>query len=142
MPGVSPWGSRCLDLRMGAPIGQGNNTPEEILTNIGDIAISQHWVHTPAGSYPIRGTVWTVADMSHETERMSPVGIILAIVFIWLCFLSLIFLLIKERTVTGNFQVTLQGNGFHHSTLIPANRASMVQIQQQVNYARTLAALA
>jgi hypothetical protein len=54
----------------------------------------------------------------------------------------LLFLLIKERTVEGNYQVTVQGNGFHYSTLIPASQATMMGIHQQVNYARSLAATA
>jgi hypothetical protein len=116
--------------------------PEYWLATIGDISISQHWVSTPAGVYPIRDTVWTVADMSHWQERMSPVGIILTIVFIWFCFLGLLFLLMKERTVSGYIQVSVQGSGFHHSTLIPAAQQTMAGVQQMVNYARALAAAA
>lgn len=116
--------------------------PEPVLTTIGDIAVTQHWIYTPAGAYSIRDTTWTVADMSHIQERMSPVGIILAILFAWVCFLGLFFLLMKERSITGYIQVTVQGNGFHHSTLIPAITQSMIGVQQAVNYARSLAAVA
>ncbi len=114
--------------------------PEQWLAAIGDIAISQHWVATPSGTFPIRGTVWTVTDMSHYQERISPVGIVLAILFIWLCFLSLLFLLMKERTLTGYIQVTVQGSGFSHSTLI--HPGGLPIVTQQVNYARALAAAA
>lgn len=109
---------------------------------IGDISITQHWLVTPAGTHPIRGTTWAVADMSHVQERMSPVGIILAILFIWLCLLGLLFLLMKERTYSGYIQVTVQGDGFHYSTLVAAHAGSMINVQQQVNYARSLAAMA
>jgi hypothetical protein len=114
--------------------------PEQWLQTIGDILISQHWVSTPSGSFPIRGTVWTVTDMSHYQEHIAPVGIVLAILFIWLCFLSLLFLLMKERRLVGYTQVTVQGSGFYHSTLIPAG--GLMVVTQQVNYARALAAAA
>jgi hypothetical protein len=127
---------------MGEPVQRGDGQPEQVLATIGDIAITQHWLLTPAGTFPIRGTVWTVTDMSHWQERMAPLGIILAILFIWLCFLSLFFLLMKERTVTGYIQVSVQGNGFHHSTLIPATQHSIPSAQQMVNYSRSLAAVA
>lgn len=45
-------------------------------------------------------------DMSHLQERMSPVGIILCLLFIWVCFIGLLFLLMKEQTVSGHDQVT------------------------------------
>jgi hypothetical protein len=127
---------------MNQPVQHSGGQPEEALTAMGDIVVSQHWVSTPTGVYPIRGTIWTVADMSHWQERMSPAGIILCILFIWACFLSLFFLLMKERSVDGYIQVTVQGNGFHYSTLIPARLEPMAGVQQRVNYARGLAAAA
>jgi hypothetical protein len=59
---------------MSEPVNLGVGQPEPLLATIGDIGVSQHWVITPAGSYPIRGSVWTVSDMSHWEESMSPVG--------------------------------------------------------------------
>lgn len=109
---------------------------------IGDIAVSQHWVSTPSGTHPIRGSVWTITDTTHYQERMSPVGIVLAILFIWVCFLSLFFLLMKERTTSGYILVTVQGDGFYHSTMLPGGGAQPMIVTQQVNYARSLAAAA
>ena len=81
--------------------------------------------------------------MSHWQERVSPAGVVLCLIFIWFCLLRLLFLLIKERTISGYIQVTVQGNGFHHSTLIPATSPdSVVSVNQMVNYARSLAAAA
>ena len=46
-------------------------------------------------------------------------------------------------TMSGYIQVTVQGSGFHHSTLIPAvNPQSLWHVNQIVNFARTLAAAA
>ena len=81
--------------------------------------------------------------MSHWEESMSPVGVILCIIFIWLCLLGLLFLLMKDRRITGYIQVTVQGNGFHYSAMVPAvNSGSAWAVTQSVNYARSLAAVA
>jgi hypothetical protein len=86
-------------------------------------------VITPNGSYPIRGSVWTVTDMSYYQESISTAGIVLAILFVWFCLLGLLFLLMKERRMVGYVQVTVQGNGFHNSTMIPPSSTSFSPIQ-------------
>jgi hypothetical protein len=128
---------------VGELIDYQDGQPEQWLATIGDIAISQHWVLTPTGTHPIRGSVWTVTDMSHYQEGVSTTGVILAIIFVWFCLLGLLFLLMKERKLTGYTQVTVQGSGFYHSTLIPAGGPQpLMVVTQQVNYARSLAAAA
>ena len=128
---------------MGEPVPVGSGQPDAYVATIGDINISRYWVSTPSGQYPIRGTTWAVADMTHWREGVSPAGVVLCIIFIWFCLLGLLFLLLKDRTITGYVQVTVQGNGFHHSTLIPAVTGQTVwQVNQSVNYARSLAAAA
>jgi hypothetical protein len=117
--------------------------PEPLLATIGDIAISQHWVQTPSGPHPIRGSVWTMTDMSRTEETISTAGIVLAVVFVWFCLLGLLFLLMKDHRTVGYVQITVQGNGFHHSTMIPAATPQTIfSVHQTVNYARSLAAAA
>ena len=50
----------------------------------------------------------------------------------------------KERKFGGYIQVTVQGSGFYHSTLIRQSGRCRVMTctNQQVNYARSLAAAA
>ncbi|BBY37622.1 hypothetical protein MMAN_17560 [Mycobacterium mantenii] len=87
--------------------------------------------------------MWTVADMSHYSESISTAGVVLCIIFVWFCLLGLLFLLMKDRRYVGYIQVTVQGSGFFHSTLLPAGGPqTMIGVTQQVNYARTLAAAA
>ncbi|WP_017583536.1 hypothetical protein [Nocardiopsis valliformis] len=115
---------------------------EPTLDTIGDIAITQNTVITPSGRFPIKGTVWTMSDMS-RTERTTPTwAIIVAIlVFWWTCLLGLLFLLVKETKTTGHVQVTVQGGGHYHATQIMVNNPAYVHhLSQQVNYARSLAA--
>jgi hypothetical protein len=124
-------------------VDYGGSQPEPLLATIGDITVTQHWIYTPSGAHSIKGSVWTVADMTHWQERISPGGVVLCLVFVWFCLLGLLFLLMKDRTVSGYVQVTVQGNGFHHSTMIPAvGPQTIMSVHQMVNYARSLAALA
>lgn len=126
---------------MGAPAFYSTGEPEPILGTIGDISFTQHWVITPTGPHPINGSVWTVQDMSFWQESISTVGVILCIIFIWLCLLGLLFLLMKDRKLGGYIQVTVQGKGFHHQALIPARRVdTFMRVNQLVNYARSLSA--
>ncbi|MBB4933329.1 hypothetical protein F4561_004149 [Lipingzhangella halophila] len=113
------------------------------LTMIGDIAVYQHEVVTPAGRFPIKGTTWTATDMSQVHETLPTYAVVLTIVFVWFCLLGLLFLLMKERSVQGYVQVTVHGSGMFHSTMVPAHSAATFpQVMQQVNYARSLAAMA
>ncbi|SDU84675.1 hypothetical protein [Gordonia westfalica] len=125
--------------------GRAAPVPEQPLVVIGDITCTQNLVITPSGTCPIAGTQWVVTDMSVSTERMSQTGLVLAIVgFFMVCFLSLLFLLMKERRTTGYIQVTVRGaGGFMHVTNIPAyTPVTMGDVSGRVNYARTLAAMA
>lgn len=82
--------------------------------------------------------------MSRQEEKISTVGIILAVVGLFLiCVLSLLFLLIKDKRTTGYIQVTVHGEGFQYATMIPAlSPATLAQVTQQVNWARSVAAAA
>jgi hypothetical protein len=81
--------------------------------------------------------------MSYWHDRIHPAGVVLAILFIWVCLLGLLFLLWRDRKMVGYIQVTVQGSGFYHSTMIPALGAgSMMVVTQEVNYARAQAAAA
>ncbi|WP_433700198.1 hypothetical protein [Nocardiopsis sp. CA-288880] len=124
------------------PMGQQPPPGSEVpLGTIGEIAFSQNTVITPIGRFPIRGTVWTVNDMS-RTERTTPAwAVVVAIlVFWWTCLLGLLFLLVKEQKTTGHVQVSVQGHDKHYTTSILVTHPAVVgQIHQQVNYARNLA---
>lgn len=127
-----------------APPGYGAQPPggEVPLLTIGDIAITPSTVITPAGRLPVRGSTWTMTDMSRTEEKTPAWAIIAAIlIFWWTCLLGLLFLLVKERQTSGYIQVTVQGGGVFHSTMVPAHSpATSAQVMQQVNYVRNLSA--
>ena len=72
-------------------------------------------------------------------------GLVLALVgFFLICFLSLLFLLMKERRTTGFIQVRVRGaGGAMHVTNIPATSPwTMSDVSGRVYYARELATVA
>jgi hypothetical protein len=122
----------------GAPQQQG---PGATLMTIGDIAITETGVMTPAGLLPLRGAIWTVSDMSRSQSKTPTYAIVLAVIFAFACLLGLFFLLIKEDETTGFAQVTVNSGGKYHATMIPVRGPQDIYaITQQVNYARTLSA--
>ncbi|WP_432159607.1 hypothetical protein [Streptomyces sp. NRRL F-5630] len=127
-----------------APPGPGaphHGGPAPLLA-IGDIIVTQTEITTPAGTMPLKGSVWNASDLSHTEEKISQTGIVLAIILgILLCGLGLLFLLMKERKTSGFIQVTVTSAGRHHSTMVPAlGPWSFYQVMQQVHYARSLSA--
>jgi len=112
-------------------------SPEPIRVQLGEIAVTDSWVSTPAGSYPLRGTTWTVANQTYVNDVIPGWAIGLAVVFFIFCLLGLLFLTIKEKRVHGTIGVTVQGPDFSYSTLIPARHEGVqYQVTQQVNWIR------
>ncbi|MGX1883325.1 hypothetical protein [Streptomyces sp. NPDC055287] len=111
------------------------------LMSIGDITVMGDSIVTPSGTMPLKGAVWTVADMSRTEERMPTAAVVLAVVFFVFCFLGLLFLLMKEKVTTGYIQVTVTSGGRHHSTVVPAlGPHTFPLVMGQINYARSLSA--
>ncbi|GAA2347318.1 hypothetical protein GCM10009854_25470 [Saccharopolyspora halophila] len=117
---------------------QYNTAPVRV--TIGDIACTGEEVITPSGRAPIAGTTWTFTDMSRTDRTIPAWAIVLTVLFVWFCFLGLLFLLVKEERTTGWAQVTVQGRGLMHVTQVPVNTPMVVMdLNSRVNYARSLA---
>jgi len=112
---------------------------EPILASFGNVSVTHHWVVTPTGNHPIRGTHWTVQDLGRLEEKISTTGIVLAILFVWFCLLGLLFLLMKDQRWVGWVEVTVTGPGLHHAAIIPASPTATYEAHQFVNYCRQLA---
>ena len=75
------------------------------------------------------------------TESIPAWAIVCAIIFFIFCLLGLLFLLIKERKTQGFVQVSVQGHGVFHATQVPVSSpAQVMDIEQRVNYCRSLVA--
>lgn len=114
---------------------------DQWLATIGDICVSEYWISTPAGQFPIRGSAWTVTDMSTTEEHFPTTAIVLAVLFTLVCLLGLLFLfMMKEVRQIGFVQVVVQGDAFCYSTMIPvAHPQDVLAIYDEVEYARELA---
>ncbi len=121
-----------------APVASGD---QAVLITIGNIACTRTQVITPGGSYPLAGTTWIVSNNTITTSSVSTLGVVLCIIFILACLLGLLFLLMKDTKTQGTVQVSVQGNGLYHAVQIPvSNPLAVGQIEQQVNYVRSLVA--
>jgi hypothetical protein len=123
------------------------NTPPEIgvgfLVTIGDIGVSKREIVTPNGKAPLAGSQWIVRDMSRVESRIPPVAIVLAIIFAFACLLGLLFLLMRERWITGYVEVQVQSGSVIHMTQIPVStRDQIAHIRQKVAFAQSMAAAA
>jgi hypothetical protein len=111
----------------------------DVLVTIGDIACTQTQLLTPNGVFPLAGTNWIVTNNTTKREKIPTYAIVLAIVFALACLLGLLFLLIKERTIEGSVQVSVQSPEVYYATQIPISiPQQVVDIEQRVNYARGL----
>ncbi|MGH3712796.1 MAG: hypothetical protein ACRDT4_04960 [Micromonosporaceae bacterium] len=116
---------------------------EPVIMVIGDIQISQRYVTVPSGRYPLKGTTWAVQDSTQVSESIPAYAIVLTLLTIWfLCIFGLLFLLIKQKKVTGFVSVTVTGPGLFHSVQFPPGQQNAAMAAHQVNQARSLAASA
>jgi len=117
-----------------------SNPPQyaPVRVQLGQIACTDTHVITPAGTYPLKGTTWTVSNQTFVTEAIPAWAIICAILSFIFCLLGLLFLLVKERRVNGAVQVGVQGPGLSFSTYIPvSSEFAVFQISNSVDTIRT-----
>ena len=113
------------------------------MTSIGDIAFSTHWLVTPVGTKPLRGTQILVTDFSRTESKIPGWAIVLAVLGALFFLLGLLFLLVKETVTTGSVQVMVHNDGLSHATQVFVRSPyEVAEIQQRANYARQLIAAA
>ncbi|MEM9132902.1 MAG: hypothetical protein AAF962_18570 [Actinomycetota bacterium] len=93
--------------------------PSGYLHQVGDIGVTADSIVTYRGTAPLAGSSWLVLDHSRVENKIPLWAIILAVIFFSLCFLGLLFLLIKEDKVAGYVEVRVQSGEFWHATHIP-----------------------
>ncbi|GAA4706604.1 hypothetical protein [Phytohabitans rumicis] len=116
---------------------------DTVVALIGEIAVTPTTVRTPAGEIPLAQSSWQVSDY-WQTEQKTPTWAIVAAIlgFCVLTVFSLFFLLVKQTVYRGTVQVTVTNGPRQYVARIPVTaEAQVLQIHQQVNYVRSLAAL-
>jgi hypothetical protein len=116
---------------------------EPVIMQIGEIQVTATTVRTPAGTFPLQGSQWTVTDQWITEQKIPTWAIVLAIVlFFCVTVFSLLFLLAKETTYRGVVQVHVVNGPHQYVARIPAADQNQVQyLYQQVNYVRSLATM-
>ncbi|HTV11514.1 MAG TPA: hypothetical protein VME20_06590 [Acidimicrobiales bacterium] len=139
LPGYPPPGTGYLP-PAGPTAYSPGGPPGQVLVTVGDISCTQTEVLVPNGRASLRGTTWTVQNQTAVTTKIPTWAIVVAVVgLLIICVFSLLFLLVKERTVQGIAQVTVQGPGLLHTTSIPVtSEVQMRDIESRVNYIRGL----
>lgn len=111
----------------------------DVLVTIGDIACTQTELLTPNGVYPLAHTNWIVTNNTTTREKIPTYAIVLAIVFTLLCLVGLLFLLVKERTIEGTIQVSVQSpEVFYATQILITDPQEVLDVEKRVNYARGL----
>ncbi len=113
---------------------------EPVIMRIGEIEVTSATVRTPAGSFPLRASQWSVSDQWTMQTRIPQWAIICAIVgFCCLTVFSLLFLLAKENIYTGAVTVTVSSGPMMYVARIGVGTQEQVQyVYNQVNYVRSL----
>lgn len=115
--------------------------PEPFVLTVGDIGVTRSWVSTPNGSVPLSGSQWIVTDRTSTATRIPAYAIVLAIIFFVFCLLGLLFLLIKETTISGYVEVSVRNGHLYHVVQIPVhNQQTVEQVRRQVHQAQSMAA--
>ncbi len=114
-----------------------------MIAQVGEIQVTAASVHTPTGEFPLRGTTWQVAEQWLPNQRTPPWAIAAAILgFCVVGPFSLLFLLVRQTGYLGIAQVTVHSWAHEYVARIPVtDQAQVQQLQNQVNYVRSLAAL-
>jgi len=126
-----------------APLSAAPAPPAPIVARVGEISVSSTTVYTPTGEMPLRGSQWILTDQWQAHSKIPVWAIVLCIVtFFCIPIFNFLFLLAKETYYTGMVAVSVTSAGRHYVARIPVNsQATVANLQSQVNYIRSLAAL-
>ena len=114
-----------------------------VVFQIGDIGITHDTIITPNGNAPLSGSSWILTDQSRTEEKTPSIAIVLAILLFLVCFIGLLFLLMKETRTTGYAEVRVQSGGLLHMTQIPVNSPyEVAQLRSMVGQAQSMAHMA
>lgn len=121
------------------PPGWSPASQEPVLVQFGDISITEHWLITPAGSAPLRGTQIFVTDMTREERFIPAWAIVFAVIGFFVFLLGLLFLLVKETRTSGFMQISVTNGAFTYQSaeLARGSRTNQLfELQNRANYAR------
>lgn len=115
--------------------------PATLHQTIGDIIITGDTITTPSCSMPVQGSRWYCTEMNTTSKRVTPVwAIAIAVFFLPLCGLGLLFLKIKETKSVTYLRISVENNGLHYETSLAAtNPHERHAIDSHLDHAQLLA---
>lgn len=109
------------------------------LVSLGNIHATEHWVVTPAGSWPLARANVVVQDQTATTTHTPTWAIVMVVIFIWFFLLSLLFLLAREPRTHGYAAVTVYADGQSYVEHIPVSSAqARAEVLNRVTYLQHL----
>ena len=93
---------------------------------IGDVGVTTDTIVTYHGTAPLAGSSWFALDRSRAEDKLPTWAIVLAVVFAVFCLLGLLFLLVREREVSGHVEVRVQSGTFWHVMQLPVTADGQV----------------
>ena len=125
------------------PVAPAPAPPAPIVARIGEISVSSTTVYTPTGEMPLRGSQWILTDQWQAHSKIPAWAIVLTVLtFFCIPIFNFLFLLAKETYYTGVVAVSVASAGRHYVARIPvSSQVQVANLQSQVNYTRSLAAL-
>ncbi|MFT4028966.1 MAG: hypothetical protein QM675_03745 [Protaetiibacter sp.] len=120
--------------------GGAGQSPGNSLVTVGHVTANEHWIVTPAGTWPIAEVNVSSTDQTATTTHTPAWAIILVILFIWFFLLSLLFLLARETRVSGFVSIhVVAANGQSYSEQVPVFSAGQrLDIVNRVTYLQGL----
>ncbi|GLW30873.1 hypothetical protein [Actinoplanes regularis] len=114
-----------------------------MIVQIGEVEITSSLIRTPAGDFPLAGSRWQVNEFWVPQRRTPLWAKIVGVAGICLTAgLSLLLLLVKASIPQGTVTVTVTSGPQQYVARIAVHDENdVININQQVNYVRSLAAL-
>ncbi|SEE89974.1 hypothetical protein SAMN04489740_3003 [Arthrobacter alpinus] len=116
--------------------GLPHNPP--ILLSIGHIQVTDQYVMTPSGTWPLAEVNVTTIDQTRITTYTPGWAIAMVVIFIWFFLLSLLFLLAKESRMGGFVSVHIQSGNYTYTEQMPvSNDFQRIDVFNRVHFLQT-----
>jgi hypothetical protein len=109
------------------------------LVSIGNVHVTEQYVITPAGTWPLTQVNVTTTDQTSTTTHTPAWAIVMVILFIWFFLLSLLFLLARETRISGFMAVHIQAGGYSYTEQVPVySSVQRTDVLNRVLYVQSL----
>ena len=87
--------------------------------SIGNIHVTDQYVHTPAGTWHLSRVNITTTDQTSTTTHTPAWAIVMTLVFVWFFLIGLLFLLARQTRLSGYVAVHIQAGPQSYTEHVP-----------------------